>query len=376
MSLRALIETRRVILCVGCGGVGKTTTAAALGLAAAVAGKRTLCLTIDPAKRLAESLGFSEMTSEAQQVEPRRLEEAGLRPAGSLTVMMLDTKKTFDDLIARHASSPDVRDRILKNRLYRHVSTSLAGTQEYMAMEKLHALKSDPRWDLIIVDTPPTANALDFLDAPERMIDALDSTVLRWLLAAFQSSGKLSMHLIARSAAAALRGIARLTGQGFLEALAEFVVLINEMFGGFRRRADEVRKALRGSETAYVLVTSPDPLSIREIRFFAERLRQMDMPRDAVVVNRVHRERTRRAERSEVVTEVERAGLGLGPDLAERVLAASDDEARQAELDRVHLAALADIDDPSGRQVRAYVPAFAGDIHDIASLARVAAALA
>jgi len=356
--------------------VGKTTTAAALGLAAAVAGKRTLCLTIDPAKRLAESLGFSEMTSEAQQVEPRRLEEAGLRPAGSLTVMMLDTKKTFDDLIARHASSPDVRDRILKNRLYRHVSTSLAGTQEYMAMEKLHALKSDPRWDLIIVDTPPTANALDFLDAPERMIDALDSTVLRWLLAAFQSSGKLSMHLIARSAAAALRGIARLTGQGFLEALAEFVVLINEMFGGFRRRADEVRKALRGSETAYVLVTSPDPLSIREIRFFAERLRQMDMPRDAVVVNRVHRERTRRAERSEVVAEVERAGLGLGPDLAERVLAASDDEARQAELDRVHLAALADIDDPSGRQVRAYVPAFAGDIHDIASLARVAAALA
>ena len=168
MSLRALIETRRVILCVGCGGVGKTTTAAALGLAAAMAGKRTLCLTIDPAKRLAESLGFSEMTSEAQQVEPKRLEEAGLRPAGSLTVMMLDTKRTFDDLIAHHASSPDVRDRILKNRLYRHVSTSLAGTQEYMAMEKLHELHQEGRYDLLVLDTPPTRNALDFLEAPKR----------------------------------------------------------------------------------------------------------------------------------------------------------------------------------------------------------------
>jgi anion-transporting ArsA/GET3 family ATPase len=376
VSLRPLIDSRRVILCVGSGGVGKTTTAAALGLAAAMAGKRTLCLTIDPARRLAESLGFSEMRSDAQQVEPARLERAGLRVPGSLTVMMLDAKGTFDDLIGRHASSPDVRDRIMRNRLYRHVSTSLAGTQEYMAMEKLYALKGDPRWDLIVVDTPPTSNALDFLDAPDRMIDAIDSTVLRWLVTAFQSSGKVGVNLLARSAAAALRGIAKLTGQGFLEALAEFVVLMNEMFGGFRKRAEEVRKALRGPEVAYVLVTSPDPLSIREIRFFAERLREMQMPRDAVVVNRVHAPRIRRAEQADIALELERRRLSLGLEAEARVLSASDDEARLGALDGAHLSELAELDEPGGRQLRADVPAFPGDVHDLPSLARVAAVLA
>src|SRR5262249_49340256 len=148
-------------------------------------------------------------------------------------------------------------------KLYQHVSTSLAGTQEYMAMEKLYALKGDPAWDLIIVDTPPTTNALDFLDAPERMVDALDSPVLGWLVRALESSGKLSMNLLARGATAVLRGVSKLTGYGFLEALAEFVRLINELFGGFRKRATEVAKALRGPEVAYVLVTSPDPMSIR-----------------------------------------------------------------------------------------------------------------
>jgi anion-transporting ArsA/GET3 family ATPase len=289
--------------------------------------------------------------------------------------MMLDTKSTFDELIARHASSPEARDRILQNKLYRHVSTSLAGTQEYMAMEKLHALKQDPEWDLIVVDTPPTANALDFLDAPDRMIDALDSAVLRWLSAAFQRSGKLSFRLLARGASAALRGMARVTGQGFLEALAEFIVLINEMFGGFRARADEVRKALRGDEVAYVLVTSPDPLSIREILYFGDRLREQQMPRDAVIVNRVRPDRQGRPSPNEIHDELGRQHVVLAGGAEERVLRAFEDEARLGHLDRWNMKALAALDEGENHPLRVEVPAFAGDVHDLCTLAQVAAIL-
>ncbi|HMI85834.1 MAG TPA: ArsA-related P-loop ATPase [Polyangiaceae bacterium] len=376
MSLGPLIASRRVILCVGCGGVGKTTTAAAVGLAAAAQGKRTLCLTVDPARRLAESLGLSEMKHEAQHVERARFEAAGLEIGGSLTVMMLDPKGTFDELVTRYASSPEVRDRILRNTLYRYISTSLAGTAEYMAMEKLYALRGDPRWDVIVIDTPPTANALDFLDAPERMIEALDSPVFRWLVAAFEGTGKLSVNLLARGAAAALRGMGRLTGTGFLEALAELIVLLNEMLGGFRARADEVRQALRGPDVAYVLVTSPDPLSIREIQYFADRLRELSMPRDAVVVNRVRPVYAQRPSAEAVRVELDRRGVQLAADAEMRVLRAFDDETREGELDRRNLAALAGLNDGAERPIRVDVPALAGDVHDLRALAKVAAALA
>jgi anion-transporting ArsA/GET3 family ATPase len=376
VSLEPLIASRRVILCVGCGGVGKTTTAAAIGLAAAAKGKRTLCLTVDPARRLAESLGLSEMKHEAQEVAPERFREAGLAVGGTLTVMMLDTKGTFDELVTRHASSPEVRDRILRNTLYRYISTYLAGTAEYMAMEKLYALRSDPRWDLIIIDTPPTTNALDFLDAPERMIEALDSPIFRWLVSAFESNGKLSVNLLARGAAAALRGLGRLTGTGFLEALAELIVLLNDLLGGFRARADEVRKALRGPDVAYVLVTSPDPLSIREIQYFAERLRDLSMPRDAIVVNRVRRAPEGRPSAESVRAGLRELGLALENDIEARVLRAFDDEVHEGELDRRHLRALASLEAGDERPIRVEVPALIGDVHDLRALAKVSTALA
>jgi anion-transporting ArsA/GET3 family ATPase len=375
VSLRPLIASRRVILCVGCGGVGKTTTAAAIGLAAAAQGKRTLCLTVDPARRLAESLGLSEMKHEMQAVDSERFREAGVDVTGSLTVMMLDTKGTFDELVARYAS-PETRERILRNTLYRYISTSLAGTAEYMAMEKLYALRTDPRWDLIVIDTPPTTNALDFLDAPERMIEALDSPVFRWLVSAFEPSGKLSVNLLARGAAAALRGMGRLTGTGFLEALAELIVLLNDMLGGFRARANEVQKALRGPDVAYVLVTSPDPLSIREILYFAERLRELSMPRDAVIVNRMHRDPGARPSPEAVRTELAARGVKLEADGETRVLSAFEDEVRQRDLDRRHLGALEALEIGEQRPLRVSVPALIGDVHDLRALAKVSAALA
>ncbi|HVH42831.1 MAG TPA: ArsA-related P-loop ATPase, partial [Labilithrix sp.] len=255
-ALSALVDTRRVLVTVGAGGVGKTTTAAALSVAAARRGKRVLCLTIDPAKRLAESLGIAEMTSEAVTVDNARFEAVGVPVKGSLTAMMLDTKRTFDELVLKYSSSKEKAEKLLSNKLYKYVSTSLAGTQEYMAMEKLVAVKEDPRYDLIVLDTPPTANALDFLDAPERLMEALDSATMKWFVEAFQSSGKFSLNLIAKSAATVLRAIGKITGGGFLEAMAEFISELNDLFGGFKERAIRVQRTLRGNDVAFVLVTS------------------------------------------------------------------------------------------------------------------------
>jgi anion-transporting ArsA/GET3 family ATPase len=287
-ALSSLVESRRVLVTVGAGGVGKTTTAAALSVAAARRGRRVLCLTIDPAKRLAESLGIEAMTTDAVTVDPARFEAVGIPIKGSLTAAMLDTKRTFDELVIKYSSSKEKAERLLSNRLYQYVSTSLAGTQEYMAMEKLVAVKDDPRYDLIVLDTPPTANALDFLDAPERLMEALDSATMRWFVEAFQSSGKFSLNLVAKSAAAVLRGIGKITGGGFLEAMAEFISELNELFGGFKERAGRVQQTLRAPDVAFVLVTSPSPPAIKEVLYFAERLEEAKMPRGALVVNRFH----------------------------------------------------------------------------------------
>ena len=194
--LGSLLSSRRVILSVGCGGVGKTTTTAALGLAAARRGLRVLCLTIDPARRLAQSLGLEWSSSEARVVDAALLARVGVPPSGSMTIMRVDTKATFDGLVRSLAPTKERAERILNNVLYTYISTSLAGTQEYMAMEKLHSLRDDPRFDLILLDTPPTTNALDFLDAPERLVGAIDSPAIRWFVQAVEGSGRLSFSLM------------------------------------------------------------------------------------------------------------------------------------------------------------------------------------
>src|SRR5580658_8171284 len=286
-SLEQLVMSHRVLVAVGAGGVGKTTIAAALSMAAALRGRRVLCLTIDPARRLGEALGLDAMSSEGQVVDPARFAGSSRPVAGSLTAMMLDTKRTFDALVGKYASSPEQARRLLDNKLYQYVSTSLAGTQEYMAMEKLVELQKDARFDLIVLDTPPTTNALDFLDAPERLIEALDSSAIRFFLQAFESTGKLSLNLLARSASLVMRGLGRITGGGFLEAMAQFLAELNGLFGGFKERARSVKAALRSSEVSFVLVSSPAPMSLREVLFFSDRLEQASMPRGAFVVNRV-----------------------------------------------------------------------------------------
>ncbi len=374
-SLRALLATKRVIIAVGAGGVGKTTTAAALAVAAAQRGRRVLCLTIDPAKRLAQSLGLERMTREAVQIDPARFAAVGAPLHASLTIMMLDTKRTFDDLVHKHSSTPEKAEALLANKLYQYVSTSLAGTQEYMAMEKLVAVKADPSFDLIILDTPPTANALDFLDAPARMIDALDSPAMRWFTEAFQTTGKLSLNVLARGAAIVLRGLGKITGGGFLEAMAEFISALNDLFGGFRTRAKSVELALRSPDVAFVLVTSPAPMSIQEVLYFSDRLVESNMPRGAFVVNRVRQppDDLGTATVADVAAELAKRGLVLDDDAPQRLLRAHEDASKLADLDEQNLADLAT---RAGLGVPIVcVPELASDVYDARLLSQLAAVM-
>jgi anion-transporting ArsA/GET3 family ATPase len=373
-DLAHLLMTRRVLITVGAGGVGKTTTAAALAVGAARQGKRVLCLTIDPAKRLAESLGLRTIDAEAVKIDKSRFDAAGVPMKGELTVMMLDTKTTFDELVQKHSSSPEKAKKLLDNRLYQYVSTTLAGTQEYMAVEKLVAVKDDPRYDLIVLDTPPTANALDFLDAPERLMDALDSQAMKWFIQAFETSGKLSLNVLAKSAAVILKGIGRITGGGFLEAMAELITELNDLFGGFKQRAAIVQKILRSQDVAFVLVTSPAPMSLREVRYFAERLIAHDMPLGAFVVNRLHLAPAVArvpATAAEAAVAIHAAGLDavLGEDGPANVVRAHADAFALAALDARNLKLLEDVR-KTAPLVR--VAELASDVHDVGLLAELA----
>jgi anion-transporting ArsA/GET3 family ATPase len=369
-SLLPLLEGKRIVVCAGAGGVGKTTVAAAVALGFAQQGERVLCITIDPAKRLADSLGLGSMSSEEQQVSTELFERAGLTVSGSLTVLMLDTKRTFDDIVARHASSPEARDRILQNRIYNYVSTSLAGTQSYMAMEKVLLVRQDPRFDRIVLDTPPTSNALDFLDAPERLIEAIDSAAMRWLVQTFERSGRFSLNLVARGVGLVLRGIGRLTGKGFLEHLAEFVAELNQLFGGFRERAATVAQAFRSPDLSYLLVTSAAPAAIDEVSYFAARLREQGMRPDAVIVNRLqpNPEPATDASLQALAGEL---GVPLSAELVAAVQQAARDDRTRAAFEAEQLAGLpAVLGDVPPSVLR--VPVLAADVHDVKSLSSVA----
>ena len=375
--LAMLLATKKVLLCVGSGGVGKTTTSAALALAAARDGRRVLCLTIDPAKRLANSLGLEEMKQEETRVADEVFARAGVEVKGSLTVMMLDTKATFDDIVKKHASTAQARDAILENKIYQYVSTSLAGTQEYMAMEKLQALRDAGTYDLIVLDTPPTANALDFLDAPERMVEAIDSPAMRWFVQAFtgksRSGGRIAVSLLGKGSQLVLKAVSRMTGAAFLDQMAGFISAINDLFGGFTERAKRVSEALRGPEVAFVLVTSPEPMAIAEINFFADRLRSFAMPRDVFVVNRVHLPPGDLGAPEHLRDVLHDVKLPTDEDFVHRVARAHEDAQLMAVRDARNLEKL-QLDDGAGTVV-VRVPAFDSDVHDVRALAQVAGAL-
>jgi anion-transporting ArsA/GET3 family ATPase len=369
MELREVLERHRVVVCVGSGGVGKTTTSAAIALQAALSGKHALCLTIDPARRLANSLGLDELSHEPQRIAPELFAAQGLECRGSLSAMMLDMKHTFDALVTKHAATPAQRDRILNNRIYRYVSTSLAGTQEYMAMERLYEVRANDGHEVIVLDTPPTTNALDFLEAPQKLIGAIDSPVMRWFVQTLEE--QKGLNLLGRSAAFVFKGLSRFTGSEFLHVVGEFVSEVNALFGGFRERADAVYQALRSPDVAFVIVTSPAPLSVREAVYFARKLKEFDIEPKAIVVNRVHAplpEDGANGALDAALAQFVPDATGRA-DLLARMRTAAAGARAEAERDREGVRRLRE---HVGKNLSyTEVPAFDTDVHDLGALARV-----
>jgi anion-transporting ArsA/GET3 family ATPase len=374
-----LLRTRKTLIVVGPGGVGKTTTSAALAVHAARRGLKVLVLTVDPARRLANSLGLKELGNQEVEIAPELFEEAGVplepRPDGArgrLFGMMLDVKSTFDDLIQRHAPTPEIRDRILTNPFYVQASSALAGSQEYMAMEKLYEIREQRDYDLIVLDTPPTANALDFLNAPDRLEDFMGSQTAKLLVQGAKAAGRFGLGFL-KVNTLLVRGLNRFIGADMLLNLLDFIQSFHEMYAGFKARASRVREIFRADDVAFVVVTSTDTAAIDEAAFFHSRLVASRMPFGAMVVNRVRSPYVRPDELDGLADAIigdappagDRAALG-------RVAAAAEEAARAwaviADHDARNLASLAG--SLASETPVIPIPLFDKDIHDIGALAR------
>ena len=305
LELDRIIDDRRtrIIVCCGSGGVGKTTTAAAIGLRAAERGRQVCVLTVDPARRLAQSMGLTSLDN-----TPRLVDGIDDQSGGSLHAMMLDMKRTFDEIVEAH-SDPARAAQILANPFYQSLSSSFAGTQEYMAMEKLGQLRRSNEWDLIVVDTPPSRSALDFLDAPERLGRFLDGRLIRVLTAPVKA-GRPFGRVINAGLSVMTGALTKLLGAQVLRDAQTFIAAFDTMFGGFRERADATYKLLQAPGTSFLVIATPEPDALREASYFVERLDEERMPLAGLILNRVH--------------SLVESGAGIIPLSAARSLAAAE----------------------------------------------------
>lgn len=371
-DVAALLEGARVCVVGGSGGVGKTTAAAAIAAGMAARGLKVAVVTIDPAQRLATALGLDELGNEPHRVAPERLAEAGMPLGeGELWAMTLDPKRTFDDLIARLSPDAETRERILANRVYRELSDAIAGSQEFTAVAKLHELAQEGGWDLLVLDTPPSRNALDFLDAPDRLAAFFEGRALQALL----RGGGAGLRLLGRGAGLALGLLRRVTGAELLSDLSDFFRLLGGLLGGFRERAQQVEELLRAPGTTFLLVTSPEREPIEEALFFQRRLRSAGMRLGGAIVNRVHVDALAEQDGATLADLPEQltADAGLSPALAKLVAAAFADEHALARRDAANVARLAERLGAAVPLLR--VPLLDDDVHDLDGLARLGAEL-
>jgi anion-transporting ArsA/GET3 family ATPase len=359
-----LLAGKEICICAGSGGVGKTTTSAAIAMGMAAQGKKVAVLTIDPAKRLANSLGLAELGNEERLVDPARFAEHGVEMKGELWAMMLDAKRTFDDLIERHAPDEETRDRVLNNRIYKEISNAMAGSQEYMAMEKLYELHQEARYDLLVLDTPPTRHALDFIDAPERMTRFIEGRSLQFFL----KPGRLGLKVLGRSGGILFSALKRITGIDLLQDLSEFFQSFGDMAQGFSERAQRVSQLLSDRRTTFLLVSAPERDPIDEAVFFWRRLKEARLPFAGVIVNKVHPD-FGVGDVGKVPLEQELARSFDGaPEAAELAAKVAENYERYrmlAERDRANMAVLTDrLRDETVIEV----PYFDEDVHDIGGL--------
>ncbi|MEV6625191.1 ArsA family ATPase [Amycolatopsis sp. NPDC051106] len=363
IDIDALLDESRVIVCCGSGGVGKTTTAAALALRAAERGRQTVVLTIDPARRLAQALGLRELGN-----HPKQVKVEGFEPKGELWAMMLDMRRTFDDMVRVHAG-PERAEQLLQNPFYQTISTSFSGTQEYMAMEKLGQLAATADWDLIIVDTPPSRSALDFLDAPTRLSSALDGRMIRLLTGPAKAGGWGLRKVVNAGFSMFAKAVSTIIGGQLLTDASAFMQAFDSMFGGFRERARKTAELLRSSGTSFLVVAAPEPDALREASYFVDRLSSESMPLAGLIANRTHPVLAKLSG-----SEARTAADSLqGAPLAEAVL--------RLHADRVDLAAreerlLARFTRAHPEVALARVPALAGDVHDLEGLRDIGVKLA
>jgi len=373
LELDRIIDDRRtrIIVCCGSGGVGKTTTAAAIGLRAAERGRQVCVLTVDPARRLAQSMGLTSLDN-----TPRLVEGIDQGNGGSLHAMMLDMKRTFDEIVEAHAD-PARAAQILANPFYQSLSSSFAGTQEYMAMEKLGQLRRSDEWDLIVVDTPPSRSALDFLDAPERLGRFLDGRLIRIMTAPVKAGRPLTKVLNA-GFSMMTGALTKILGGQLLRDAQTFITAFDTLFGGFRERADATYKLLQAPGTAFLVVATPEPDALREAAYFVERLHEERMPLAGLVLNRVHRSPAGRLSAARALAAAE-ALEGQPPESAQ-----SDGSPLAAAALRLHaerMTVMAREQRVAGAFTSAHpavpvveIPAMPEDVHDLAGLRRLAAA--
>jgi anion-transporting ArsA/GET3 family ATPase len=355
-----LLTGKSVCICAGSGGVGKTTTSAAIAAGMAARGAKVAVLTIDPAKRLADSLGLPELGNQDRQVDPALFTAAGIETGGGeLWAMMLDAKATFDELVRRHAADAETRDRILSNRIYQQLSAALAGSQEYMAMEKLFELHAEGRYDLLVLDTPPSRNALDFLEAPRRLTQFIEGRALQ----VFMRPTGLATRVLGGGASMMFGVLKRLTGVDLLSDLAEFFQAFSGMVSGFQERAKRVNELLADPATSFLVVCGPQGEPIEEAVYFHRKLVEAKLPFGGVIVNKVHYE-SELPEPGPGLAEELQAELG-DPDLAGRVVANYGDYRVLAGRDRHNIERLT-----AEMRARAViqVPHLDHDVHDLAGL--------